>query len=57
MLQDIPTPALREASPCVLETERLTLRGPTLAADFKTMVIDYIERRYGSGGTGRTAAE
>jgi RimJ/RimL family protein N-acetyltransferase len=31
MLQDIPTPALREASPCVLETERLTLRRPTLA--------------------------
>src|SRR5690348_15382596 len=34
-----------------------TLRGPTLAADFKAMVIDYIERRYGSGGAGRTAAE
>jgi len=31
MLQDIPTPRLREASPCVLETERLTLRKPTLA--------------------------
>jgi RimJ/RimL family protein N-acetyltransferase len=32
MLQDIPTPSsLREASPCVLETERLTLRRPTLA--------------------------
>src|ERR1700688_2424205 len=31
MLQDIPTPTLREASPCVLETERLTLRKPTLA--------------------------
>lgn len=31
MLQDIPTPILREASPCVLETERLTLRRPTLA--------------------------
>jgi RimJ/RimL family protein N-acetyltransferase len=31
MLQDIPTPALREANPCVLETERLTLRRPTLA--------------------------
>jgi RimJ/RimL family protein N-acetyltransferase len=29
MLQDIPT--LREASPCVLETERLQLRKPTLA--------------------------
>jgi (E)-4-hydroxy-3-methylbut-2-enyl-diphosphate synthase len=32
-----------------------TLRGPTLAADFKKMVIDYIERRYGTAG--RTAAE
>jgi RimJ/RimL family protein N-acetyltransferase len=31
MLQDIPTPSLRRASPCVLETERLTLRRPTLA--------------------------
>src|SRR3954466_15349989 len=31
MLQDIPTPTLREASPCVLETERLLLRKPTLA--------------------------
>ena len=31
MLQDVPTPALREASSCVLETERLTLRRPTLA--------------------------
>ena len=31
MLQDIPTPTLREASGCVLETERLTLRRPTLA--------------------------
>ncbi len=25
-----------------------TLRGPTLAADFQAMVIDYIERRYGA---------
>ncbi|HVV81248.1 MAG TPA: flavodoxin-dependent (E)-4-hydroxy-3-methylbut-2-enyl-diphosphate synthase [Pseudolabrys sp.] len=25
-----------------------TLRGPTLAADFKQMVMDYIERRFGS---------
>lgn len=31
MLQDIPTPALREARCCVLETERLALRRPTLA--------------------------
>ena len=26
-----------------------TLRGPTLTADFKQMVIDYIERRFGPG--------
>ena len=26
-----------------------TLRGPTLSADFKQMVLDYIERRYGQG--------
>jgi RimJ/RimL family protein N-acetyltransferase len=31
MLQDIPPPMLREACPCVLETERLSLRSPTLA--------------------------
>ena len=32
MLQEFsPTPTLREACPCVLETERLTLRRPTLA--------------------------
>src|SRR5499427_7137301 len=31
MLQDFPPPTLREASPCVLETERLLLRRPTLA--------------------------
>ncbi len=32
-----------------------TLRGATLSADFKQMVIDYIERRFGTGA--RTAAE
>ncbi len=32
-----------------------TLRGPTLAADFKTLVIDYIENRFGTAN--RTAAE
>ena len=32
-----------------------TLRGATLSADFKQMVIDYIERRWGTGS--RTAAE
>jgi (E)-4-hydroxy-3-methylbut-2-enyl-diphosphate synthase len=32
-----------------------TLRGPTLTADFKRMVVDYIERRFGAGS--RSAAE
>jgi (E)-4-hydroxy-3-methylbut-2-enyl-diphosphate synthase len=32
------------------------LRGPTLAADFKQMVVDYIEKRWGQGA-GRSAAE
>jgi RimJ/RimL family protein N-acetyltransferase len=36
MLQDIPTPILRERASCVLETDRLTLRKPTLA-DVKTI--------------------
>src|SRR6266513_888898 len=44
MLQDIPTPTLREASPCVLETERLTLRRPTLA-DVKTIAHLANDRR------------
>jgi len=26
-----------------------TLRGPTIATEFKAMVIDYIEKRYGQG--------
>jgi (E)-4-hydroxy-3-methylbut-2-enyl-diphosphate synthase len=34
----------------------MTLRGPTVSADFQKIVIDYIERRFGSGA-GRTAAE
>ncbi len=34
----------------------MTLRGPTLAADFQKIVVDYIDRRFGAGA-GRTAAE
>jgi RimJ/RimL family protein N-acetyltransferase len=44
MLQDIPSPTRREASPCVLETERLTLRQPTLA-DVKALVRLANDRR------------
>src|ERR1700676_3259746 len=44
MLQDIPTPALREARSCVLETERLALRRPTLA-DVKAIAYLANDRR------------
>ena len=46
MLQDIPiqTQALRQASSCVLETERLTLRRPTLA-DVKAIALLANDRR------------
>jgi RimJ/RimL family protein N-acetyltransferase len=44
MLHDIPTPTLREASPCVLETERLSLRQPTLA-DVKAIALLANDRR------------
>src|SRR6201981_1184446 len=43
MLQDIRIP-LREASPCVLETERLRLRRPTLA-DVKAIALLANDRR------------
>ncbi len=34
-----------------------TLRGPTIAADFKALVIDYIDQRYGTGAQPPAAAE
>jgi (E)-4-hydroxy-3-methylbut-2-enyl-diphosphate synthase len=46
------------AAPVFIDGKKaVTLRGPTVAAEFKQMVIDYIERRFGHGGAGRTAAE
>jgi (E)-4-hydroxy-3-methylbut-2-enyl-diphosphate synthase len=33
-----------------------TLRGPKLAADFKAMVLAYIERRFATSGTGQQSA-
>ncbi|HKS62574.1 MAG TPA: flavodoxin-dependent (E)-4-hydroxy-3-methylbut-2-enyl-diphosphate synthase [Xanthobacteraceae bacterium] len=45
------------AAPVFIDGKKaVTLRGPTVAADFKKMVIDYIERRYGAA-TRQTAAE
>jgi (E)-4-hydroxy-3-methylbut-2-enyl-diphosphate synthase len=46
------------AAPVFIDGKKaVTLRGPTVAADFKQMVIDYIDRRFGQSGAGRTAAE
>ena len=45
------------AAPVFIDGKKsVTLRGPTVAADFKQMVIDYIERRFGHGA-GAAAAE
>jgi len=46
------------AAPVFVDGKKVTtLRGPGAAAEFKQMVLDYIERRYGTGSMGRTAAE
>src|SRR5438445_5151917 len=53
-----PGPGESPAAPVFIDGKKVvTLRGATVAADFKQMVIDYIERRFGQGGAGRTAAE
>jgi (E)-4-hydroxy-3-methylbut-2-enyl-diphosphate synthase len=38
------------AAPVFVDGKKFrTLRGPTIAADFKALVIDYIDQRYGAG--------
>src|ERR1700751_240213 len=50
-------PREQPAAPVFIDGEKaMTLRGPTLAADFKKIVVDYIERRFGSPAR-QTAAE
>jgi (E)-4-hydroxy-3-methylbut-2-enyl-diphosphate synthase len=46
------------AAPVFVDGEKVkTLRGPTIAAEFKAMVIDYIEHKYGAAAPAVTAAE
>jgi (E)-4-hydroxy-3-methylbut-2-enyl-diphosphate synthase len=53
----LPGTGEQPAAPVFVDGKKAaTLRGPSLSADFKQMVIDYIERRYGAGAR-RTAAE
>ena len=41
------------AAPVFIDGKKaMTLRGPTVSADFKQIVIDYIEKRYGAGAEG-----
>jgi (E)-4-hydroxy-3-methylbut-2-enyl-diphosphate synthase len=54
----LPGTGEQPSAPVFIDGKKVaTLRGATVAADFKQMVIDYIERRYGHGSAGRTAAE
>jgi (E)-4-hydroxy-3-methylbut-2-enyl-diphosphate synthase len=44
------------AAPVFVDGEKFrTLRGPTIAADFKALVIDYIDQRYGANAKVRAA--
>jgi (E)-4-hydroxy-3-methylbut-2-enyl-diphosphate synthase len=53
----LPGTGEQPAAPVFVDGKKaVTLRGPAIAAEFKQMVIDYIERRYGRGA-GQSAAE
>lgn len=46
------------AAPIFIDGEKVTtLRGPTIADDFKKMVLDYIEQHYGNGARKETSAD
>jgi (E)-4-hydroxy-3-methylbut-2-enyl-diphosphate synthase len=46
------------AAPVFIDGKKvMTLRGPRIAQDFKSVVEDYIERRYGAGTAPGTARE
>ncbi|MEJ8569863.1 flavodoxin-dependent (E)-4-hydroxy-3-methylbut-2-enyl-diphosphate synthase [Microbaculum marinum] len=46
------------AAPVFIDGKKaLTLRGPAIAADFKALVIDYIERRFGEAPDGVRSAD
>lgn len=47
----LPGTGENPAAPVFVDGVKVTtLRGPTVAADFKAMVIDYIDKRFGVGG-------
>jgi len=51
----LPGTGEQPAAPVFIDGKKaVTLRGPQIANEFKQLVVDYIEKRYGSG---REAAE
>jgi len=54
----LPGTGEQPAAPVFIDGNKVaTLRGAAVASQFKQMVLDYIERRFGQAGAGRGAAE
>jgi (E)-4-hydroxy-3-methylbut-2-enyl-diphosphate synthase len=48
----LPGTGEQPAAPVFIDGKKaMTLRGPTITSDFKVIVEDYIERRFGRTGT------
>ena len=46
------------AAPIFIDGKKaMTLRGPNIALEFKAIVEDYIEKRYGTGGVAAKVAD
>ena len=53
----LPGTGEQPAAPVFIDGKKaMTLRGANIASEFKTIVEDYIEKRYGVGAAARTAA-
>jgi (E)-4-hydroxy-3-methylbut-2-enyl-diphosphate synthase len=51
----LPGTGEQPAAPVFIDGQKaMTLRGPNIAAEFKQIVEDYIERRFGPGAAGAT---
>jgi (E)-4-hydroxy-3-methylbut-2-enyl-diphosphate synthase len=54
----LPGTGEQPTAPVFIEGKKVaTLRGPTLTTDFKQMVCDYIERRFGNGAVNNRVAD
>lgn len=54
----LPGTGENPAAPVFIDGQKAaTLRGPTIAHDFQSLVLDYIEQRFGDGANRKPAAE